>query len=136
MERPCCRGNSWVRSRIRDRGHQNVRHVGPIIGKRVSDTSANTCRIPFFQLLLKQILISLHTFANSAPGASNSDTPIEDQTWSGRVVERIRGSDRRSSIGVVDFTAGNTHTHSRTSPPSKPSRWIPACEIGSLAHAY
>ena len=46
-------------------------------------------------------MISLHTFENLAFGASKIDTPIEDEKWSGRFVERIRGSSRESSIGVV-----------------------------------
>ena len=61
-------------------------------------------------------------------GGSEFDTTIEEQKWSGRFVERIWGSDRRSSIGVADFTELRTHTQTRTSPPSKPSRWIPACD--------
>ena len=36
----------------------------------------------------------------SSPGI---DTPIEDQKWSGCFVERTRGSDRGSLIGVVNF---------------------------------
>ena len=40
---------------------------------------------------------------NYAAGASEIDIPIKDQTWSGCFVERIRGSDHGSSIGVVDF---------------------------------
>lgn len=50
-----------------------------------------------------KVTISLHTFENSTFGASEMDTPIEDQKWSGRFVERIWGSDRESSIGVIDF---------------------------------
>ena len=47
-------------------------------------------------------MISLHTF--DAFGGSEFDTPIKDQKWSSRFVERIRGSDRISSIGVVEIT--------------------------------
>ena len=74
------RENLRVRSRILDRGRQ----------------------------FSEKVTISLHTFGNSAVGASGIDTPIEDQTWSGCFVERIRESDRGSSIGVqawesIDF---------------------------------
>ena len=47
----------------------------------------------------ENVKTSLHTFKNSAFGASEFDTPIKDQKWSGRFVERIQGSDRGSSIG-------------------------------------
>ena len=43
----------------------------------------------------------LHTFKNYAFRASEIDTPIEDQKLDGHFVERIRGSSRESSIGVV-----------------------------------
>ena len=79
MEWLFCRENSRVRSRIFDRGRRFP------VGIR-----------QFF----KKVTISLHTFGNSAVGASGIDTPIEDQTWSGCFVERIRESDRGSSIGV------------------------------------
>ena len=52
-------------------------------------------------------MIALPTFKNSAVEASEIDTPIEDQTWSGCFVERIRGSSREPSIGVVE-NAGDT----------------------------
>ena len=45
----------------------------------------------------------MHTFNHSACGASEINIPIEDQKWSARFVERIRGSDRESLIGVIDF---------------------------------
>ena len=76
------RENSRVRSWIFDRGR----------------------RFPVrIRQFFKKMTISLHTFENSAVGASKIDTPIKDQTWSGCFVERIRGSIRGSSIGVVDF---------------------------------
>ena len=43
----------------------------------------------------------LHTFENYVFEASEIDTPIEDPKLDGRFVERIRGSSRESSIGVV-----------------------------------
>ena len=43
----------------------------------------------------------LHTFENYAFGALEIDTPIEDPKLNGRFVERIRGSSRESSTGVV-----------------------------------
>ena len=73
-------------------------------------------------------MILLHTLEHFPFGASEIDTLIEDEKWSGRFLDRIRGSDRRSSIGVVDFTKPKADTHTRTSPPLKPSRWIPACD--------
>ena len=56
------------------------------------------------RIFFEKVTISLHTFENSVVGASEIDTPIEDQTWSGCFVERIRGSDRESSIGVIKNT--------------------------------
>ena len=50
-------------------------------------------------------MISLQTFENSVFGGSEFDTPIEDQKWSGCFVERIWGSDRVSSIGVIEITS-------------------------------
>ena len=41
-------------------------------------------------LFFENVVISLHTFKNSAVGASEIEAPIEDQTWSGWFVERIR----------------------------------------------
>ena len=87
MEWLFCRENSTVRSRIFDRGH----------------------RFPLgIHQFSEKISISLHTFENLAVGASEIDTSIDDQTWSGCFVKRIRGSDRTSSIGVqawesIDF---------------------------------
>ena len=67
----------------------------------------------------EKVMISLHTFENSAFGASDFDIPIKDQKWSGRFVKRIRGSDRGSSIGIVDFSfAHSTHTHTPHLPLS------------------
>ena len=43
----------------------------------------------------------LHTFLNYAFGVSEFDTPIKDPKLDGHFVERIRGSDRESSIGVL-----------------------------------
>ena len=43
----------------------------------------------------------LHTFENYAFGASEIDTPIKDPKLDGRFVERIRGSDRESLIGIL-----------------------------------
>ena len=49
----------------------------------------------------EKVVISLHTLRNAAVGASETDTPSKDQTWSGYFVKRIRLSDYKSSIGVV-----------------------------------
>ena len=57
----------------------------------------------YIRQILQKVTISLHTFENSAFGGLEFDTPIEDEKWSGRFVERIWGSDRRSSIGVVEI---------------------------------
>ena len=43
----------------------------------------------------------LHTFDFFGGGSSEFDTPIEDPKLDGRFVERIQGSSRESSIGVV-----------------------------------
>ena len=47
------------------------------------------------------MIILLHTLENYAFEASKFDTPIQDPKLDGRFVERIRGSSRESSIGVV-----------------------------------
>ena len=46
----------------------------------------------------KKALILQHTFETYTFGASEIDTPIEDPKLDGRFVERIRRSDRESSI--------------------------------------
>ena len=46
-------------------------------------------------------MFSQHTFENSFFGTSEIDTPIEDPKLDGHFVERIRGSSRESSIGVL-----------------------------------
>ena len=48
----------------------------------------------------EKVMIWLHTFENSAFGASEIDTPIEDAEWGDHFVERIRISDHESFIGV------------------------------------
>ena len=68
----------------------------------------------YIRQLSKKVTISLRTFKNSALGISEFDTPIEDQKWSGRFVERIWGSDRGSSMGgrrvnALDSTYTLTH---------------------------
>ena len=79
MEWLFCLENSWVRSRIFDRGR----------------------RFPVrIRQFFKKMTISLHTFENFVVRVSEIDTPIKDQTWSGCFVERIQGPDRGSSIGV------------------------------------
>ena len=67
----------------------------------------------------QKVTISLHTIENAAFGASEIDTPIEDQKWSGRSVERIRASDRGCSIGVFEIatkitSAGESHSKNAT----------------------
>ena len=70
----------------------------------------------------------LHTFENYAFGTSEIDTPIEDQKLDGRFVERIRGSSRESSIGVVQ-NAGARAESAPTGPKKPPGplqrpRWL------------
>ena len=57
------------------------------------------CNTPFHPEGGRRVCVCVCDF-----GAPEIDTPIEDQKWSGRFVERIRGSDRISSIGVVEIT--------------------------------
>ena len=79
MKWPFRRENLRVRSPIFDRGR----------------------RFPLgIRQFFEKIMISLHTFENSAVGASEIDTPIKDQTWDGCFIERIQRSDCGSSIGV------------------------------------
>ena len=60
----------------------------------------------------------LYTFENYAFGASEIGTPIEDQKLDGRFVERIRGSSRESSIGVVKHAGARAE--SAPTGPKKP----------------
>ena len=98
MEWLFCRENSRVRSRILDRG-ASLRIHG--FSKKSTDFASYICQFS------EKVTISLQTFENSAFGASEIDTPIEDQKWSGCFVKRIRGSDRESSIVVIK-NAGET----------------------------
>ena len=76
---------------------------------RVWTMFCRNCDFPWYiRQFYEKVVILLHTFENYVFGASEFDTPIEDQKWSGRFVERFRGSDRESSIGVqawesIDF---------------------------------
>ena len=80
MEWLFCRENSRVRSRMLDR-EASLRIHGFL--KKSSDFAL------YIRQFSEKVTISLHTFGNSALGASGIDTPIEDQKWSGRFVERI-----------------------------------------------
>ena len=91
MEWPFCRENLKVRSRILDRG-ASLSIDG--FSWKSSDFA------PYIRQISEKVMISLHTFENLAFGASEFDTPIKDQKWTGRFVERIRESDHGSSIGV------------------------------------
>ena len=53
------------------------------------------------RLLYEKVVILLHTFENSAFGASEFDIPIKDPKLDGHFVERTRRSSRESLIGVV-----------------------------------
>ena len=88
------RENSRVRLRIVDR-KASLRINGFSM-----KSNAFALYIEYFS---EKLMILLHTFKNLDFGVSEFDTPIEDQTWSGRFVETIRGSDRQSSIGIIDF---------------------------------
>ena len=88
------RENFRVRSRILVRG-ASLRIYG--FSQKSNDFACYICQ------LSEKVMISLYTFENSVFGGPGIDTPIEDQKWSGCFVERIRGSDRGSLIGVVDF---------------------------------
>ena len=65
----------------------------------------------------------LHTFKKNSFGNSEFDTPIEDPKLDGCFVERIRGSDRESSIGV--FKKAGARPGPRKSPgPLQRSRCL------------
>ena len=55
----------------------------------------------YIRQFLEKVMISLHTFENSAFGVSEIGTSIEDQKWSDCFVEKIHGSDCKSweSVG-------------------------------------
>ena len=94
MEWPFRQENSTIRLRILHRG-------GCLRSYGFSRKSIDFAW--YMQSVSETVMISLHAFNHSACGASEIDIPIEDQTWSARFVERIRGSDRESLIGVIDF---------------------------------
>ena len=54
-----------------------------------------------FLKMSEKVPILLHTFENYYFRILEFDIPIEDSKLDGRFVERIRGSSRESSIGVV-----------------------------------
>ena len=86
-------------------------HFWSLIGMSISEapkaTFSNVCsEIVTFSEIVRS---SLHTVENSAFGASEFDTPIEDQKWSGRFVERICGSGRVSSIGMPAWESMDFH---------------------------
>ena len=70
MEWLFCRENSRVRSRILDRG-ASLRIYG--FSQKSSDFAS------YIRQFSEKVMISLHTFENSAFGASDFDTPIEHQ---------------------------------------------------------
>ena len=64
-----------------------------------------------FQKVINICNILLHAFKTICFGASEIDTPIEDPKLDGRDVERIRGSERVSSIGVLKKAGTHPEQH-------------------------
>ena len=80
-----------------------------------------SCDFPLYICqFYEKVLILPHTFEKIDFGASEFDTPIEDPKLDGRFVERIRGSSRESSIGVVKN--GGPHSGSPSMGPLKTAR--------------
>ena len=112
MEWLFCQENLRVRSRILDIG-ASLRIHG--FSWKSSDFAGYICQFS------EKVRSSLHTFENSAFGASEFDTPIWNQKWSACFVERIRGSDRRSpirgsqnNIAQLSYTLTQAHKHTDT----------------------
>ena len=65
----------------------------------------------YIRQFCEKVLILLHTFENYAFGASEIDTPIEDQKLDGHFVKRIRRSSRESLIGVIKNAGARPEPH-------------------------